>query len=219
MILLRGAWKRGRSCRVRDSGGQFSYTIIGKYSSLIDTNLMHEVYNFSRSSLAHGTPPSVSNHYYDVPLSLSESTELSSSHPAASAVAPFHRLCWLTKILGTMLPLIYTLQLNPWEAWKSIRRLECELDEWEDSMPNHLEAISGEQTLRTQTSTMPALWFYYLSLKLTLQRLAYKVRLVENAYCMLSYLSADSHESSMRNPSRSQSISIRQPQKRRVRRC
>lgn len=87
----------------------------------------------------------------------------------------FYYLCRLTSILGGILPLVYSLKPNYKEAWKSIRRTECALDEWEDEVP---ECLDGLRRSREQYSSKPragGLWFYYLTVKLMLNRLAFRV--------------------------------------------
>jgi hypothetical protein len=114
---------------------------------------------------------------YDVPLP-SPDTFIKNNAPEAHrrASTSFYHLCWLTKILGDILPLVYTLKPNYKDAWKVIRRNECALDDWEDALPDYLG--------RTEQESMPhidgkpwssGLWFYYLTLKLMLNRLAFRV--------------------------------------------
>lgn len=92
-----------------------------------------------------------------------------------STASSFHHLCALTGILGDILPLVYSLKPNYKEAWKSIRRIECALDEWEDALPEHLAEAEQDPAAQENSSRPSGLWFYYLSMKLMLNRLAFRV--------------------------------------------
>jgi hypothetical protein len=99
----------------------------------------------------------------------------SEAHRRAST--SFYHLCWLTRLLGDILPLVYSLKPNYKDAWKVIRRNECDLDDWEDALPDYLGR--AEHDIVPQTDSKPwssGLWFYYLTLKLMLNRLAFRVR-------------------------------------------
>lgn len=130
-----------------------------------------------RSSLSHGTPPNIVRDNYDVPLP-SPDTFIKTNAPEAHrrASTSFYHLCWLTRILGDILPLVYTLKPNYKEAWKVIRRNECALDDWEDALPEYL--CRTEHETAPQIDSKPwssGLWFYCLTLKLMLNRLAFRV--------------------------------------------
>jgi len=114
---------------------------------------------------------------HDVPLP-DPNTYVKSSAPEAHrrASTSFYHLCWLTRILGDILPLVYSLKPNYKEAWKVIRRNECDLDEWEDALPDYLGQVEHDGA--SQIGSKPwssGLWFYYLTLKLMLNRLAFRV--------------------------------------------
>lgn len=98
-----------------------------------------------------------------------------SSRSIVDAITSFCQLCGLTSILGDMLPMIYSLKPDYQEAWKSIRRIECRLDEWEDALPAHFSFTKSE----TCCGSGSGLWFCFLSLKVMLHRLAFKVSLRE----------------------------------------
>ncbi|WPG98196.1 fungal-specific transcription factor domain-containing protein [Acrodontium crateriforme] len=131
------------------------------------------------SSLSHGTPPNIARDDHDVPLPKLESFLVSTAPEARQrALVSFYHLCRLTAILGDILPLVYSLALNYKEAWKKMRRIECALDEWEDSLPGYLS--DGRQNDRRETAGKPwssGLWFYYLTLRLMLNRLAFRITL------------------------------------------
>ena len=74
--------------------------------------------NRERSSFAHGIPPTIAKNQYDVPLPVSE-------NPG------FVHLCTLSMILGDVLPLVYDLSIGS-EIWRRIRRVEADLDQWEE---------------------------------------------------------------------------------------
>lgn len=122
---------------------------------------------------------------HDVPLPNTD-TFISSSAPEACrrASTSFYHLCWLTSILGDILPLVYSLKPNYKEAWKSIRRSECALDDWEDALPDYLGRSEQDDVSRTNSKPWSSgLWFYYLTLKLMLSRLAFRVRGFWQARC------------------------------------
>lgn len=79
-------------------------------------------------------------------------------------------------MLGELLPIIYTLRQSNPEAWKTIRRSECDLDDWLDALPDCLNVTRQRLGQLPARSGLSSLWFYYLSVKLVLNRLALKVR-------------------------------------------
>jgi len=114
---------------------------------------------------------------HDVPLP-HPSTFVKSSATEAHrrASTSFYHLCWLTRILGDILPLVYSLKPNYKEAWKVIRRNECDLDDWEDALPDYLGR--AEHDGASQSDSKPwssGLWFYFMTIKLMLNRLAFRV--------------------------------------------
>lgn len=111
-----------------------------------------------------------------MPKSESESADITSGLPTL-AISSFPHLCWLTKLLGDLLPMIYSLRKNDQEAWKTIRRTECALDDWLDTLPDSLNVTKRNPSRDPSLPEASGLWFYYLSLKLVLNRLAYKVML------------------------------------------
>lgn len=71
------------------------------------------------SSIAHGTPPNIRQENCDVPLPTPEAEN-------DDASASFRQLCSISEILGDILPLIYALRMEPKDAEKSVRGLECQ---------------------------------------------------------------------------------------------
>jgi hypothetical protein len=88
----------------------------------------------------------------------------------------FIALCTLTEILGDILPLVYDRrQRSGTEVSKVLRRLETDLDNWEDSEP----AIS---VLRDRGGGLPVsgssnLRLGFLSAKMLICRIAFRVSL------------------------------------------
>lgn len=74
-----------------------------------------------------------------------------------------------------MLPLVYTVHPNPEATWKSIRRVEYLLDEWEDALPDYLNGKRRGSHGAFNINGASNLWFCFLSLKLLLHRLAFRV--------------------------------------------
>jgi len=134
----------------------------------------------TRSSLSHGTPPNIVRDNHDVPLPNPDSF-INSGAPEAHrrASTSFYHLCRLTSILGDILPLVYSLKSNYKEAWKSIRRSECAIDDWEDTLPDYLRQPDHDGVPQMDSKPWSSgLWFYYLTLKLMLNRLAFRVRVL-----------------------------------------
>lgn len=129
----------------------------------------------SWSSFAHGVPPNSSQkRYNDVPVPTLQSL-LPENVSAAQkdAAMTFLQLCLLTRTLGETLDLVYSLETDSVAFWRVLRRLECALDDWEDKLPDHLRLSSSAVQSRVNGSSN--LWFCFLSLKLLLCRLAFRV--------------------------------------------
>ena len=118
------------------------------------------------SSLAHGTPPNIQKANYDVPLPSRDST--------SEASVTFHYLCSLSRILGDLLPLVYTLAPDHGEIERTSRRLDCDLDDWEHILPQALK-VSNQQERGPSINGESSLWFCYLTCRLLVCRLTYRV--------------------------------------------
>ncbi|KAI8942693.1 hypothetical protein NX059_000742 [Plenodomus lindquistii] len=125
------------------------------------------------SSISHGIPPTINSQYYDVPLPVGDGT---SDEIRAKSMASFIQLCKLSKILGDVLPSVYCLRPNFDTVSRSLRRIECELDDWVTELPDYLRPASFNITASNGASN---LWFCYLSVKILVCRLTYKVTLRE----------------------------------------
>ncbi|KNG81204.1 hypothetical protein ANOM_010168 [Aspergillus nomiae NRRL 13137] len=123
------------------------------------------------SSFAHGISPTITKSRYDVPIPMLEDiiTDSNQSDTRIKAANSFIHLCTLTEILGEVLPLVYDLNPNPKETWKQIRRLETDLDEWEDRLPNYLHRNNNENT---RVSGSSSLQLSYLAVRLLLNRIS-----------------------------------------------
>ena len=86
----------------------------------------------------------------------------------------FIKLCSLSQILGSLLPLVYSLHVNENDATKETRRIQCSLDDWESDLPHSLNLGSHDRTPGVNGSAN--LWFCFLSVKLLLCRVMFKVR-------------------------------------------
>ncbi|KAF9892150.1 hypothetical protein FE257_002556 [Aspergillus nanangensis] len=124
-----------------------------------------------RSSFAHGIPPTVARSQYDVPVPV-----LSDIFPTTDqvehrmkAAESFIHLCTLTVILGEVLPLLYNLDTDQKDIWKKIRRMETDLDDWEDRLPEYLQPAFGDHPSVTGSSSLR---LGYLSVRLLLNRIA-----------------------------------------------
>jgi hypothetical protein len=107
---------------------------------------------------------------------------MATSGSSTHATKTFPHLCWLTKLLGDLLPIIYSLRANNAEHWKQIRRAECALEDWLDALPDCLKLAGGPTGQLSNVPGASNLWFCYLSLQLVLNRLAFKVRLLSKLF-------------------------------------
>jgi hypothetical protein len=147
-------------------GGFHPRHTVGNYTSLGSSFAIHSFYSLLRSSLAHGIPPPIPKDQFDVPVPtvrnlLSTGQE---SEKRTGAVELFIQLYSLVQILGDILPLIYDLRFDYKGAWKKIRRLECSLDDWETSLPEHLRVHIRDGV--TLVSGFNRLYFNFLSTRL-----------------------------------------------------
>ena len=101
---------------------------------------------------------------------------MTTSGSSTDTTGTFSHLCRLTKVLGELLPIVYSLRANNTEHWKQIRRAECALDDWLDALPDCLNQTKEPKDQISNVSGASSLWFCYLSLQLVLDRLAFKVR-------------------------------------------
>jgi hypothetical protein len=130
------------------------------------------------SSISHGIPPSINPKYYDVPLvtlDMVATSAMSESYRMTTSI--FIQLCKLTRILGDILPHVYALRLDTDEMWRSLRKTECALDDWEVALSPYL-ALNDSPTspIVNGASNMR---FAYMSVKLLTCRLAFKATIKE----------------------------------------
>lgn len=101
---------------------------------------------YHRASLTTGTPPHITLANFDVEIPdlellgvpTDDDTDISANTIYAGACS-FVYLCRLTEILGSVLPLIYSLEPpSASDPQKLLRRVATLLDEWEDSIPEWL---------------------------------------------------------------------------------
>ena len=117
------------------------------------------------SSLTHGSPPILHENNFDVPVP----TEAG----LGSSSFIFVNLCSLTKVLGSLLPLIYTLQPKYAETEKELRRIESLMDDLETRLSL---SLTSEQLHSTGANGESNLILCLLTLRLVLNRVAFKVR-------------------------------------------
>ncbi|KAL4923798.1 Zn(II)2Cys6 transcription factor [Aspergillus undulatus] len=130
------------------------------------------------ASLSHGTPPHIHKSVWDVPLPDSDALmveitpgERLSSNARAQGANSFIALCSLTALLGQILPLIYVLEVQPLEtAFRTLRRHETTLNEWEESLPSWLRPTSPN--FERKTAGALNLQLSFLAVKLCLSRIA-----------------------------------------------
>ncbi|GAB1731986.1 hypothetical protein NU195Hw_g239t1 [Hortaea werneckii] len=125
------------------------------------------------SSLAHGIPSNICPSNYDTPLpSVASIAGPSATEETKKAAASFIHMCTLTQILADLVPLVYSLKETQKDIGRRVRRLECDLDSWEDSLPGFLRMDSGARAEHVNGSSN--LWFCFLSLKVLLCRCAFR---------------------------------------------
>ncbi|KAH7398479.1 fungal-specific transcription factor domain-containing protein [Pyrenochaeta sp. MPI-SDFR-AT-0127] len=125
------------------------------------------------SSIGHGIPPTINPRYYDVPLPSPEILATSSTSGVHNRVSyTFIHLCKLSQILGDILPHVYSLQLDVEKVSRSLRRVECALDDWAIALPEDLRLGTSGTSPENGASN---LWFSYLSIKVLVCRLTFKV--------------------------------------------
>ncbi|CAK1363200.1 putative transcriptional regulatory protein [Cercospora beticola] len=122
------------------------------------------------ASLAHGTPPLIQSQNCDVPLPNFD-TEESHISDTQSSQSLFVQLCKLSQILGQLLPFVYTLKNDPADTMRSLRRVECLVDDWETELPASLQHAGSGDCL---TNGVSNLRFCHLTIKLLLCRIAFK---------------------------------------------
>lgn len=124
------------------------------------------------SSLSHGIPPTISQRYHDVPIPVHSTTTTAALGGVHSdSRASFIELCKLTRILGDIVPAVYSLQFDFEEISRSLRRIECEIDDWLLRLPGLLRL---DLTTASTINGASNLWFCYLSINLLLRRLTYR---------------------------------------------
>ncbi|KAH8728731.1 fungal-specific transcription factor domain-containing protein [Phaeosphaeriaceae sp. PMI808] len=128
------------------------------------------------SSISHGIPPSINSKYYDVPMASHDMfTTTSTSENYVKSTSSFIQLCKLTRILGDILPHVYSLQPDLDEVQRSLRKTENTLDNWLAALPNYL--MPDYSSAASKINGASNLWFSYLSVKLITCRLAFKATL------------------------------------------
>lgn len=133
-----------------------------------------------RASFALGVPPNITRANYDVLLPSLDDLKLvyASSELGFQSAEIFICLCSLSEVLGDILPLIYDLSnMNPQKNIdKQLRRLEVDLDNWEDSLPWWLQQ-SHRKPLKPVISGSSGLQLNYLVVRLLIRRIRLHVSL------------------------------------------
>jgi hypothetical protein len=88
----------------------------------------------------------------------------------------FFHLCTLSRLLGDILPLVYTIEREEDLFQHQIRALEQGLMTWVDNLPPDLNY--GPAHILHCTEGSSSLWFCFLSIKVLLCRLSLKVCLI-----------------------------------------
>ncbi|KAH8589944.1 C6 transcription factor [Bisporella sp. PMI_857] len=124
------------------------------------------------ASLAHGTPPHIATIHYDVEVPTLDTMQNSAAAHDQFVLENecFIALCHLTKLLSDVLPLIYSLKTaKTKETVKALRRIEVQLDEWEDDLPEQFHTAGSSEYVVSGTSS---LHLGYLVLKMLICRIS-----------------------------------------------
>lgn len=119
------------------------------------------------SSIAYGAPPHIAKGYYDVPIPTLDSLLCGLGKVTVGqkcAFTCFINLCALTELLGDILPLVHGLRVDPNELYRSVEQKKIELEDLGTRIPEWLPHPN-----RPGSSN---LWFFFLSIKLVLSRVA-----------------------------------------------
>lgn len=157
--------------------------------------------NHLRSSLAHGVPMHISQDQHDVPIPDLRAllTFANVSSEESKTVECFVLLCRLTTVLGKALPLAYQLRPTPadWVS-RELRHLETYVEEWEDALPNWAKSVVQDDAAAVPGSK--SLYLGFLSLKLLLCRISYRVCKLISFRNMLGYRTWNYADRNRRNP-------------------
>jgi hypothetical protein len=133
-----------------------------------------------RASFARGVPPYIAKAQHDVPIPTSSNTiaEAERLPEGLRDGESFIALCKLTEIVGDILSLVYNLRdRSREEVIRGIRRLEADLDDWEESLSESLNPHS-ERELPIPGSTNLKLSF--LVIRMLFRRITLHVRVNRN---------------------------------------
>jgi hypothetical protein len=101
-----------------------------------------------------------------------------SSNSQLRSIEIFISLCSLSEILGDILPLIYDLDMSTHKNLaKKMRRLDVDLDNWEDGLPEWLQSSHGKP-LSPVVSGSSNLQLSLLAVRLLLHRIRLHVTLI-----------------------------------------
>lgn len=137
----------------------------------------------SRGSLSHGTPGHIHGDQWDVALpdittildDAPANTSTSVSEVRLRGAHSFIALCRLTRILGNVLSVVYSLRDEPVErTLKTLRRQETAIDDWQDSLPAWLNPGRTEFE-RDQPGSLN-LRLSFLAVKMCICRVALQVK-------------------------------------------
>lgn len=111
--------------------------------------------------------------HYDVPLPKLADLLTPGRNDTARvhAAESFIQLCALSEILGDILPIAYDLRAAEKDLQRELRRIECDLDNWEANLPPHLQATLPNDD-QPGTSNLR---FCFYSIRLLLNRVALRV--------------------------------------------
>lgn len=133
---------------------------------------------YKRSSFAHGAPTLISKNQYDVPVPNVAAlvTPKKDSAQRIESAQCFVALCTLTEILGEILPLVYDRrQRASAEVSRLLRRLETDLDNWEDTEPAISVLRDGNDAYNQSFGGSSSLRLGFLATKMLICRISFRV--------------------------------------------
>jgi hypothetical protein len=134
----------------------------------------HFLLNPPRSSFAYGVPCSIVKDQYDVSLPDRATLLKRSSQRNGRGTDCFLALCTLTEILADVLPFVFSLNAkSAKESSRNLRRLQTQLDEWEEALPEWIR-IDQDQVSDSQDGSC-SLQLSFLAVKMLLCRIALRV--------------------------------------------
>ncbi|GIZ36697.1 hypothetical protein CKM354_000016500 [Cercospora kikuchii] len=130
-------------------------------------------------SYAHGTPPIISSDRYDVVvLDPADWAPVHDDLRASLMAVQNTQFCYLTRHLSDLLELVHGLKTRWEEVPRTLRKIECALDDWEAD----LRRLCSIDLRKGPPSGHSSMQFCFLSVRLLVQRLYLRAATAQTAY-------------------------------------